>query len=49
MKNNKLDVEGAIAVVTKYDPSKVDLAREIANMCSDITGEILKNHSPFHL
>lgn len=32
MKGNKVDVEGFAATVTKVDPSKIDLAREVANV-----------------
>lgn len=36
-KNNKVDVEGFVALSSKMDPTKADLAREIATTCADIT------------
>lgn len=37
IKDNKLDLDGSIALVNKADPSKADAAREIGAACADVT------------
>lgn len=32
-----MDIEGSVALVTKADPSKVDMAREVGAACTDVT------------
>lgn len=39
MKNNKVDLEGAVAMATRKDPSHAEAARELTIPCLDVTGK----------
>lgn len=37
IKDNKLNMDGSMAIANKIDPSKADVAKEIFSACTDVT------------